>query len=64
MTSFYYYYPSGFCFLGQIRVYLAGITKSKYERKNEMDSNGYMHVQNISFFKVFFFDTIKQITAP
>ena len=41
MTSFYYYdqNPSGFCFLVQIRAFfnlnLAGISKFKYERKNE-----------------------------
>ena len=43
MTSFYYYdqNPSWFCFLVQIRssvINLAGITKFKYERKNEKDS--------------------------
>ena len=46
MTSFYYYNyyyqnASVFCFLVQIRAFvvlnLAGITKFKYERKNEMD---------------------------
>ena len=46
MTSFYYYdyyYQNAavFCFLVQIRAFvvlnLAGITKFKYERKNEMD---------------------------
>ena len=46
MTAFYYYnyyYQNAavFCFLVQIRAFvvlnLAGITKFKYERKNEMD---------------------------
>ena len=44
MTSFYYYdqNPLGFCLLLQIRALcylnLSGITKFKYERKNEKDS--------------------------
>ena len=44
MASLYYYEqnPSGFCFLVQIRAFviqtLTGITKFKYERKNENNS--------------------------
>ena len=44
MTSFYYYdpNPSGVCFLVQNKGFcflnLAGITKFKYDRKNEKDS--------------------------
>ena len=42
MTSVYYYdqNPLGFCFLVQGLCYLnlTGITKFKYERKNEKDS--------------------------
>ena len=44
MTSFYYYdqNPLGFCFLVQIRAVLlfnpTGVTKFKYERKNDKDS--------------------------
>ena len=53
MTSFYYYdqNPSGICFLVQIRAFVietslrTGITKLKYERKNEKDSGGSSKIQ-------------------